>query len=383
MKWQQIDIVASSMYEEVAVACLTAAGCPGVQVIRPEVLPEYEQSWGLSEQLLQRLAAGADSEQGPVIIRGFFPPDDRLKPAITQRLIDAALPGPLPEVQQSLVEDPGWSRSWRKYFRARRIGKRLMIIPSWSRYRPRPGDVPILLDPGMAFGTGQHASTRLALEAIEDHMSPGSRVIDVGCGSGILSVAAAKLGAQSVLALDLDAIAVSITAENARINGAEDRIVAARGTLGLDATPISSEVRADRARAVVVAGETGGETDEAAGSLRAELVIANILAPVVIDLAPAAAACLRAGRGGLFVTSGIVISQEDEVRRALSKQGMEVVDSPRAEDWVCVIARVEADPGCQSDSSEKANSDISSSTDHPDGHADSLAAGNSRRQPCE
>ena len=139
--------------------------------------------------------------------------------------------GPVSMLQSREVDEAEWQHSWREHFHPLRTGSRTVIVPTWRSYDPSPGDVVIELDPGMAFGTGHHPTTTMCLAALEELVSPGCSVLDLGCGSGILSIAAAKLGASGVLALDIDATAVETAAANVRQNGVEAAVTVDEGTL--------------------------------------------------------------------------------------------------------------------------------------------------------
>lgn len=201
-----------------------------------------------------------------------------------------------------------WAEAWRAHFQVERITDRLVIVPSWERYAPQPGEQVIVLDPGMAFGTGQHPTTRGCLQVLSETMQPGWRVIDVGTGSGILAVAAAKLGAGAVLGLEVDSSALAAAAENVRRNGVE-MVVELR----------HSDLLA------------------AAGGPPADLIVANIVAEAIVQLAEPAATLLRPG--GWLVASGVVSSKEAMVTAALSGAGLEVGDVRHDGEWVTLTAR--------------------------------------------
>jgi ribosomal protein L11 methyltransferase len=310
MKWSQVDVKGPESLEEIAIACLSAAGCSGVQVIRQEDLPEFDYvDQGLSGPV--PVDKSADSlDQEDIIVRGYLPegqdPTAELWSALELYGLDD-LPRP-PALIVTILEDPGWSRSWRRYFRAARVGQRLVVAPSWSRRKPHRDEVLIWLDPGMAFGTGQHATTRLCLRAMERWVRPGARVLDVGCGSGILGIAASLLGSGPVMAFDVDCVAVATSRENCRLNHIEQQVMVQQGTLMPPYPP-------------------------------ADIVVANILAPTIINLAPAAAACLRQGaEPGVFIASGIVQSQVGAVRDALADAGLTCVEDTSIDDWACMVA---------------------------------------------
>ena len=180
-----------------------------------------------------------------------------------------------------------------------------MIKPSWQEHQPRPDEVVIELDPGMAFGTGLHPTTRMCLQALEEHLKPGAKVLDLGTGSGILAIAAAKLGAGSVLALDNDPLAVKAVRANVQSNGVQDLVTVELGSL-------------DKA------------TEEF------ELVLVNILARVIIELADQGLVD-RVRPTGLMIAAGIIEEQEAEVAAALVEHGMGIVERRREKDWVTLV----------------------------------------------
>lgn len=221
--------------------------------------------------------------------------------------------GPLQVVHEK-VEDEDWEQTWKEFYHPLRIGRRLIIKPSWYPWPPddqpdaaRPDDIIIELDPEMAFGTGSHASTQLCLVALEDLVGQGDTVLDVGCGSGILALAAVGLGAAEVVAVDVDPVAVATTRANVARNVATERVRILRGDI--------RSVEADDFR----------------------LIVANINAPVVCELAPEAHRRLRAG--GYFIASGLVEHSVDDVTRACEAAGFVVADVRCQEGWACVIGR--------------------------------------------
>ena len=217
------------------------------------------------------------------------------------------------QVRERPVQAEDWAESWKQYYQVERAGRHLVIRPSWREYQPLEGDVLIELDPGMAFGTGQHPTTRLCLAALEDLLAGGAHVLDLGCGSGILAVAAIKLGADRVWALDIETTTVDATCENATRNDAGDRVLCERGSLG-DAWPFGEEQRG-----------------------RFDLVVANISATVLAALAGNIAGALRPA--GIFIGSGIIAERLDEVLVAGAAAGLRFHEIRAEGDWRAVIAR--------------------------------------------
>jgi ribosomal protein L11 methyltransferase len=193
------------------------------------------------------------------------------------------------------------------------------VVPSWIPYEPQPDDLVIHLDPGLAFGTGLHETTRLCLQRMEDHLTPGDRVLDVGTGSGILSIAGVHLGAREVVALDADPQAVVVSKENIMLNGVQDQVQVAWGTL------------------------SGGEPSEWQAPLvdpgpPFDLVVVNILAHVVEALLHGGLAQM-ARPGGLLIASGIGCHQADSILELMGTSGLEVVEQQAEGDWVGLVGR--------------------------------------------
>lgn len=209
------------------------------------------------------------------------------------------------------VEDASWADAWKRHFPVLRVGRRLVLRPSWRRYRTQPGDVVIRLDPGRAFGTGHHETTRLCLEALEERLAPGNTVLDVGTGSGILSVAAALLGAARVDAVDIDPAAVQVTAANAARNGVQDVVRVAEGSLG-EAWPF-------------VEPPVG----------RYDLVVANLNSALIQELARPLLQALRPD--GVALLSGVSGDQEDACLDALKAAGGRVIRSRAERAWRLLV----------------------------------------------
>jgi ribosomal protein L11 methyltransferase len=253
---------------------------------------------------------------------------DRRRPALVccYLLVDDGLGARLDEIDRRLtasgirtsietrrLDEREWAEAWKEHFQVERVGRRLVIRPSWRAYEPEAGDVVIDLDPGMAFGTGQHETTRGCLVLLERLARPGMGVLDVGTGSGILAVAAAKLGAASVLACDIEPQSIAVARENAERNGVADRVLVEQGSLGprwpFPQAPVSC----------------------------ADLVLANIHARALIELAEPLATALAIG--GAAILSGIIADREGDVLAAFARQGLEMADRLSDGDWRTLAVR--------------------------------------------
>ncbi|GAC1640467.1 MAG: 50S ribosomal protein L11 methyltransferase [Ktedonobacteraceae bacterium] len=215
------------------------------------------------------------------------------------------------ELHTRVVDEQDWANAWKDYYHVTHTGKRLVIRPSWREYTPGDGEVVLTLDPGMAFGTGVHPTTRLCLEQVEQRVQPGMRVIDVGTGSGILALAAARLGASSVYAIDNSSVAVESARANAAINELSEKITVVLGVL-------------DEAEAERLAGQY-------------DLVLANIIAHVIGSIAPELARVMAPT--GLLIVSGIIEARRPDAEGPLLAAGLELIDEVKIDDWLALILR--------------------------------------------
>jgi ribosomal protein L11 methyltransferase len=265
----------------------------------------------LGYQTIEPDPDGEGTPRGPLIVRAYLPFDTELetqRQLLTEALWHLGQISSLPEPEFREVVEQDWSLEWKKNYHPLRIGSRLMILPSWIDLPPAPGDAVIRLDPGMAFGTGMHPTTQLCLEALEDLVVPGMEVIDVGCGSGILAIAALQLGAGRATGVDIDPEAVRIARENANLNGV--------GAL--------AEFRPGSLQDLLSEGRS------------APLVCANILAVVLRQmLSEGLANLLRPG--GHLVLSGILEDQSGQVASDISANRLHLKEKLIREDWVALV----------------------------------------------
>ena len=260
----------------------------------------------------------------PAMVRAYLP---GLDPAAARQAIDAATTAmghlqafglrPIGPLRTRIVREEDWAEAWKSHFPVLRIGRRLVIRPTWRRHRKLPGDVVLSLDPGMAFGTGLHPTTRLCLAALETLAdegllgrsaipgAPPARILDVGCGSGILAIAAGKLGAGKLLGVDTDPIAVEATAANAALNGLTRRIRVRKGSVPTGDGPF-------------------------------DLVLANLIASLLVQLAVPLSNELAPG--GTILASGIFRDREGDVRAAFEGSGLAIRRRWAEEDWVALEA---------------------------------------------
>ncbi len=255
-------------------------------------------------------------ENDAVRLRIWLPSGDRQTAASIEelRISLGPLAGDIVEpLSVSTVQERDWSDAWREHFHVTRVGERIVLKPSWREYESGPGDIVVELDPGRAFGTGQHETTRMCLIELERQMEAGASILDVGCGSGILSVAAALLSAGSVDAIDIDAAAVHATRENAAANRVSSSVRTMHGSLG-EAWPFAEP--------------PGGRYD---------LVLANLSGRIVRELAGDLLTALT--EDGAALVSGIVAEQEESCVNALLQAGARALESRADGDWRLLVVR--------------------------------------------
>lgn len=311
MKWSEISIHTTNEAIEPISNILHEAGASGVVIEDPfELTKEREDQFGEIYQLNPD-----DYPEEGVIVKAYLPVNsflgetvEAIKDSINNLIIYNIDIG-LNHVTISEVNEEEWATAWKKYYNPVKISEKFTIVPTWEDYTPVSSDELIIeLDPGMAFGTGTHPTTVMCIQALERTVQPGDMVIDVGTGSGVLSIAAAKLGARGIQAFDLDEVAVTTARLNAKLNKVNPIITTARNNL-LDGMEENS----------------------------ADLIVANILAEVIVRFTDDAAKVLKSN--GTFITSGIIQQKKEIVKDALMQAGFLIEETMMMEDWVAIIAR--------------------------------------------
>ncbi len=282
-----------------------------------EVMSRYAPN-GVAIEQLARDINGADEGdaaqlESTVAVRAYLLIDAELetkKQQIEEGLWHLSHIKPIAAPVFRTVSESDWANAWKEHYHVAHLGDRFVIKPSWREYEAKPHEIVIELDPGMAFGTGLHPTTQMCLTAIEKYLQPKMSVLDLGTGSGILAIGAAKLGAGSILAVDIDPLSIKAATENAIANGV-DRII---------------EVR------------SGSLAAAARNDATYDLIVVNILAKIIIQLCEE-----NLGRvvrsGGRAIFTGLIDTQELGVRKALESQGLIVIDRHQDKDWVCLIAQ--------------------------------------------
>lgn len=310
IKWLEVAVNTTPDRLDEVTAKLTAAGMTGL-VIEDEgefqqFLEQNRQYWDYVDQELM------DRMRGVTRVKFYVTDDGAGRVQLEQytRGLDA-------EYTVTPLTDNDWAYSWQKYYKPLEVGRRLYVVPEWMRDEPVPeGRSPLYLNPGLTFGTGSHASTQLCLEGVEEHTLTGRPVLDLGCGSGILAVAALCLGGRHATGVDIDPKAVDVAYENAALND-----------IGRDKCRfLAGNVISDQSLVDELAQE------------KADLVLANIVADVIIPLAPVVPRLLAAE--GTFLCSGIIDTRADEVADALKQAGLTVTRRREKNGWVALEAQV-------------------------------------------
>ncbi|MDO5377246.1 MAG: 50S ribosomal protein L11 methyltransferase [Clostridia bacterium] len=313
MDWTEAVVHTTTMGADLVSELLMDAGAVGTAIEDRYDVTSSKKSDGMWDMIDEDVLAKMSED---VLVKAYFQNDQHAAETlllVSERLrellrMDLGFDVGSLELESRGVREQDWAENWKKYYKPFRAGERLVIKPSWEPYEAQAGDLVLELDPGMAFGTGTHETTFMCMQQLERYVTPGRRVIDVGCGSGILALAAAKLGAGDVLAIDLDELAVKVAAENTQKNGLADVVRVEHGDL--------LERREEKA----------------------DVIVANIIADVICSLCGPAKEHLLPG--GVFICSGIIKEREEDVQRALSSAGYTVVNRLAKGEWVCLAARL-------------------------------------------
>ena len=313
MRWARISVVTTHEGADLIANILMELGAAGTEIDDPSLVNEYIDAglWDYTD-----LPRAEDTET--VTVRAYLPEDARLESsllALAERIAALRHAGAAlgaGTISHSFVADEDWAETWKAYIHTEKIGERIVVRPTWEEYTPSADEIVIELDPGAAFGTGAHATTAMCLRWLEHLVSPGMRVYDVGCGSGILAVAAAKLGAGEVIAMDYDPVAVSVAEESIRQNNVHN-VVACESDL----------------------------LSACEGAAPAELITANIIADVIVRLF--AQLDRHLALGGTLLASGIIDDRIADVEHAAAQHGFTVLDMTCEKEWAAMIIRRASD----------------------------------------
>lgn len=313
MTWLEYCLATASERLDALAARLTANGAEGL-VIEDEAdfrrfLEDNRQYWDYVDEELEKRMSGVAQ------VKFYVPATDAGRAEA-----ESYLRG-LTDVSVTVVpmEEEDWANGWKKYYQPLEIGKRLYVVPEWLPRTPPAGRVSLILNPGLTFGTGAHPTTQLCLEGVERCAREGQRVLDLGCGSGILSIAALKLGAAYALWVDIDPKAPDVARENGELNGVSPESYRL----------LAGDVLGDKTLREELAGE------------RWDLILANIVADVIIPLSAVVGPWLA--RGGKFLCAGIIDTRAAEVRAALEQNGFVIEEAPARKGWCAFQCRWEGE----------------------------------------
>ncbi|MEG1432045.1 MULTISPECIES: 50S ribosomal protein L11 methyltransferase [Eubacterium] len=311
MIWYEVQIKTTLEAEEAIAELFYEAGAKGVVIESAENLLLVQEDPTVNYIDERLLTMDPDTS----IISGYFSEELNLDECTHQlftgikKLPEYGLDPGACEVSITELLEEDWANSWKKYYKPTKVGKNIVIKPTWEPYEPGEDDIVVNMDPGMAFGTGTHETTQLCVAAMEQVIKPENIVFDIGCGTGILSIVAAELGCKHIIGIDLDPVAVKVARENLALNKVDDAIEIREGNL--------VEVL---------------EPDE-----RADVIVANILAEAIVELSAAITPFLKPG--GAFVSSGIIADRLEMVLEALKDNAFEVESIDTMGEWNSIIAR--------------------------------------------
>ena len=308
--WIEVRVITKSEALEPVSGIFYSLDCKGVAIEDPNDILGREQgplTWDFADiNVLEHKGKVA-------VVKGYFAEEDNIEDVLSyvnERLTELKEMGiDLGEakVEHEKMHEEDWANTWKQYYKPSKVGEKIVVKPIWEEYEAKDGELVVDLDPGMAFGTGTHETTRMCIQALERYVKEESTVFDVGCGSGILAIAAAKLGAKLAIGVDLDPVAVESSIENVGYNNLNNIEI------------------------------LHGNLVEVIDS-KAEIVVANILAEIICILTDDIKRVLK--ENGIFITSGIIHDRVDMVCDKLEASGFEVIDKNIDGEWNCIVARL-------------------------------------------
>lgn len=315
MKWNKFRLKTTTEAEDIVSSMLMDLGIQGVEIEDKVPLTQSDK-----EQMFVDILPEIEADDGVAYLSFYLEPEEdkeKILSEIRQELQEMSSYLNVGEcrIEESETEDVDWVNNWKQYFHQFYVDD-ILIIPSWENVKPEDSDKMVIhIDPGTAFGTGMHETTQLCIRQIRKYVTEGTRILDVGCGSGILGMLALKFGAAYSVGTDLDPCAIEATYENMEVNGiSKDRYEVMIGNI-IDDKEVQDKV----------------------GYGCYDIVVANILADVLVQLTPVIVNQLKSG--GIYITSGIIDDKEQTVVDAVKAAGLEVLDVTYQGEWVCVTAR--------------------------------------------
>lgn len=307
--WIEVRVITKSEALEPISGIFYGLDCKGVAIEDPNDILEREQgplTWDFADiNVLEHKGKVA-------VVKAYFSEEDNINEILTyinekmDELKELGIDTGLAKVESEKMFEEDWANNWKKYYKPTKVGEKIVVKPIWEEYQEQGDEKVIELDPGMAFGTGTHETTRMCIQSLEEYVKADSTVFDVGCGSGILAIAAAKLGAKMAVGVDLDPVAVESAKENVGYNNL-DNIQILYGNL-----------------VEVIDG-------------KADIVVANIIAEVICILTEDVKRVLK--DNGYFITSGIIHDRVDMVTKKLQETGFEVIEINKDGEWNCIVAK--------------------------------------------
>lgn len=307
--WIEVRVITKSEALEPVSGIFYGLDCKGVAIEDPNDILEREQgplTWDFADiNVLEHKGEYA-------VVKGYFSDEDNIEEVVTyvkekvKEIKDMGFDVGRGEVLVEKTHEEDWANNWKKYYKPSKVGEKIVVKPIWEDYEKKDDELVVELDPGMAFGTGDHETTRMCIQALEKYVEKDSTVFDVGTGSGILAIAAAKLGAKKAVGVDLDPVAVESAKENVSYNNL-DNIEVLYGNL-----------------VEVIEG-------------KADIVVANIIAEIICILIDDVKRVLK--QGGMFITSGIIHERVKMVTDKLEESGFEVIKVNKDGEWNCIIAK--------------------------------------------
>ena len=313
MNWNEISVSTTTLAVEIISNIFIELGSKGVMIEDPSDFHLQGQdplAWDYMEKEV------FDFGHEDVRVIGYFSSEEDINEKISEieKRLDYVKSLDLDtgtlEIYKREVKQENWENEWKKYFNVQKVSNSIVIKPSWEEYTAKEGEKIIDIDPGMAFGTGTHETTRMCINAIEKYMNKGDSLIDIGCGSGILSIAAAHLGAEKVIAVDLDKLAVKVSKENVDLNGFSNSIDVRYG----DLTDVIDE--------------------------KADVIVANIIADIIAKLSENIADFMK--DGGYFISSGIINDKKDFVISKLKENNFDIIEENNDGEWNCIVSKVKS-----------------------------------------
>lgn len=311
MNWNEISVSTTTQATEIISNIFIEIGSKGVMIEDPSDF-YYQTKDELAWDYIEKEVFDYGHEDVKII--GYFSQEEDIEQKINDlkkrllKLGDIGVELGTLEISKKIIYQKNWENEWKKYFKTQKISKNIVIKPSWENYEKQADEKIIEIDPGMAFGTGTHETTKMCINAIEKYIKSEDILIDIGCGSGILSIAGAILGAKKVIAVDLDKLAVKISKENVELNNYQDIIEVRHGNL----TDVITE--------------------------KTDIIVANIIADAIVMLSENIKDFMK--EDAYFISSGIINEKVDYVKENLIKNGFEIIEHNNDKEWNCIVAKV-------------------------------------------